>query len=120
MKREKDDLIFKKPGTWVALKIIESQDEDRWTIHLKGRLGGMSEFIGNTILDLYKKNPADLQVNFKEVDYISSSNIASLIWLADEMATGGHTLTLLSPSTMVARAFHESNLDRVIEIRGEA
>ncbi len=100
------------------MEILTHKEEGRYIIRLRGELDANTSEVAEKILDeVVKLNPPEIQVDCRDLKYISSRGLGVFISRYEEIKTKEIKFYLYNMSPSVRYVFNVLGLDNIIEIR---
>lgn len=99
--------------------IIESKIEDeKLVLYPKGELDvyNSSKFKEETV-EIYNKNKLDILIDGKDLEYLDSTGLGSLIFLLKILKNDGKKITIKNLNSSIEKLFVITKLDEMFEIR---
>lgn len=100
------------------MQAVVSQDGNRWTVKLVGRFDFNTHRDFRSISDPLVVNPEvrEIEIDFREVDYLDSSALGMLLMLRDKASGSGKDISLTGVKGSVKQVLEIANFSKLFKI----
>ncbi|WBW49992.1 anti-sigma factor antagonist [Peptoniphilus equinus] len=96
---------------------VKFENKDTWIIMPQGELDiSATEGFKNDVIQNYNEDKKDLLLDFKDLDYLDSTGLGSLISILNTIKDDGHTVTIQNVKPSIKKLFVITKLDTVFKI----
>ena len=104
----------------LEIEIILDEIEDRWIVLPEGEIDiYTSPKFKQKVLDAFDKDEKDILIDCKELEYMDSTGLGSLIYILKKVKEKDYKIYIDNIKPNIKKLFDITQLDKLFIIRGE-
>lgn len=104
----------------LEIKVVLDEKEDKWNVFPEGEIDiYTSPKFKQAVLDAFDKNPKDILIDGKKLDYMDSTGLGSFIYILKKVKEKDYKIYIDNIKPNIKKLFDITKLDKLFIIRGE-